>query len=344
MTGAGSAPTVAILGHRGQDGTFLTTQCRAHGCTVVGVDRAGGEVLPPSSQASAEIRTFTPLDLGSSDAVAAFIETYRPDFLFYLVAHHHSSDEKREGVSDLFAKSFAMHVMGWLHVLEGIKLHAPACRSVYAASSRVFGGVAFGERQNESTRFEPRCAYGITKVAGVELGRTYREQHGLHVSHAFLYNHESELRTPKFLSQRLCHAAVRAASRVGSERAAFKEVVADLSAVTDWGYAPDYVDAMWRMAQVPESSDYVVATGEPHTVADFAREAFAAVGLDYSDHVVEDRSRAFTAQPRRIGDATRLRDKTGWRPSLGFAGLVKRMVQSVQEHAPAEQAKRENHA
>ena len=337
--------TVAILGHRGQDGTFLTAQCRALGHTVVGVDREGGEVLPPNQEGSARgADGFGPLDLGNGAEVAAFLQRYRPDFLFYLVAHHHSSDERREGVSELLGKSFATHVMGWLNVLEEMKGHAPSCRAVYAASSRVFGGVAEGCRQDELTKFEPRCVYGITKVAGVETGRMYREQHGLHVSHAFLYNHESELRTPKFLSQRLCLAAVAAADSKDAGRVATREVVADLSAVTDWGYAPDYVDAMWRMAGLPESSDFIVASGEAHTVADFASEAFAAVGLDYRDHVVEDKSRAFTAQPRRVGDATKLRQKTGWTPSLSFSGLVKRMVQRAREGSRAQQAELGNHA
>lgn len=312
---------VAIVGHRGQDGSYLTEQCLAKGHTVLGIDRGACEVIDGSSRAA-----LPALDIHREDAVRTWVNEHTPDYLFFLAAHHHASDQGREGTGELFERSFRTHVLSWVYWLEAVRVHAPSCRASYAASSRVFGSAAEGTRQSEDTPFQPRCAYGITKVAGVEAGRTLREEHGLFVSHAFLYNHESERRTAAFLSKRLCIAAARA--KRGMART---EKVGDLSATVDWGYAPDTTDALWRSLQLEAPRDFVVATGLLHTVADFAGAAFGAVGLDYREFVHEDPSRSFTKQPRRVGDASRLQSMTGWRPTVTFEEMVQRMVFSVTE-------------
>jgi GDPmannose 4,6-dehydratase len=312
---------VAIFGHRGQDGSFLTEQCLAKKHEVLGVDRDASERIDAHSTTS-----LAPLDIYDEPAVRAWVAEHKPDYAFYLVAHHHASDQGRESAGDLYAKSFQTHVLAWVYLLEALRMHAPKCRTAYAGSSRVFGSAPEGSLQDEQTRFEPRCAYGITKVAGIEAGRVMREQHGMFVSHAFLYNHESERRTAAFLSKRLCIAAARAKRGIGKI-----EMVGDLSAVVDWGYAPDVTDALWRMVNTAEPQDFVVATGVAHTVRDFAEAAFDACGLDWREHVKEDASRTFTRQPRRIGNASALRETTGWQPSVTFAEMIARMVAGVTE-------------
>jgi GDPmannose 4,6-dehydratase len=320
---------VAVFGHRGQDGSYLTEQCLAKGHEVLGVDRGVTEWIRASGTSP-----LASLDIHDAHAVDSWVATHKPDYAFYLVAHHHASDQGREDLADLFAKSFNTHVLAWVHLLEALRTHAPACHTVYAGSSRVFGSAPEGALQDEHTRFEPRCAYGITKVAGIEAGRMMREQHGMFVSHAFLYNHESERRTPAFLSKRLCIAAARAKRGVTKGEAPHDrrvETVGDLSALVDWGYAPDTTDAMWRMATAEQARDFVVATGIPHTVQDFAQTAFDAVGLDWRDYVKEDTSRTFTRQPRRVGSARALTESTGWKPSVTFAEMIARMVERVSD-------------
>jgi GDPmannose 4,6-dehydratase len=182
-------------------------------------------------------------------------------------------------------------------------------------------------RQDESTPFAPANPYAITKVAGAHACALFRERHGLHVSVGILYNHESPLRGPRFVTSRIVRGAQMAA-----RDPSYKLQLGALSAIVDWGWAPDYVDAMIRIVCQPVPDDYVIATGEPHTVQDFAAAAFGHLGLDWRVHVEEDASIVRGVRPAEmplVGDATKLRTRTGWEPSVTFDEMVKRLVSTT---------------
>ncbi|MBX3226840.1 MAG: GDP-mannose 4,6-dehydratase [Labilithrix sp.] len=283
-----------IIGSAGQDGLLLAAQLAERGVAVTGVDR--GDV-----------------DLTAARSVADLVARVAPDAIYYLAAHHHSSEDAPEPTPVLLEKSLAVHVTGLVHVLEA----AGAARVFYAASSHVFG-VPDTVTQNEDTPRRPINVYGMTKSLGMDVVRHYREARGVHASSGILYNHESPLRGPTFLSSRVARAAARRE----------KIAVGSLSASVDWGWAADYTEAMQRIVACPDPGDYVVATGEAHSVAQLAEAAFAAVGLDWREWVTEDGGILKKAGATLVGDASKLRARTGWAPTVGFADMVLRLVAS----------------
>lgn len=292
-----------IVGSAGQDGRILDTQLRARGVVVTGIDR--GDV-----------------SLADREAVCVAVRACAPDAVYYLAAHHHSSEESADDDVVVLRESLDVHVHGLAHVLDALR-ETPA-RLFHAASSHVFGrpGVPL---QNEAT---PRMAinvYGMTKSLGMDLVRHYRDAHGVHASSGILYNHESVLRGESFVTTRLVRGA-RQAAAARARGEILRIEVGSLSAVVDWGWAPDYTDAMQRIVQADTPDDYVVATGVAHSVGDFARIAFAAVGLDAGDHVVEQAGRVKKPSATLVGDASKLRGRLGWSPSVTFEDMVTRWV------------------
>jgi len=302
-----------IVGSGGQDGRLLCERLAAD-CVVLGLDVGtvtGDGVLPD------------PVDVECADAVERLVQSTSPDEVYYLAARHHSAEESPDEAGELLRASFGVHVMGLVHFLEAIRKHVPEARLFYAGSSQMFGQPPAG-MQDESTPFAPRNAYAITKVAGAHACALYREQYDAHASVGILYNHESPLRGARFVTTRIARGAWQAA-----RDPSFKLTLGSLAAAVDWGYAPDYVDAMVRIVRQPAADDYVIATGESHTVRDFARVAFAHVGRDWRDHVVEDRARVRPARGVAVGDASKLRARTGWKPTIGFEAMVTILVDAA---------------
>jgi GDPmannose 4,6-dehydratase len=254
------------------------------------------------------------------EAVSKLVSELRPDEIYYLAAVHHAAQDRgSDGGRDLYVESHRVHVEGLLNVLEAVRVRHPGGRLFYAASCLVFGEPATNP-QNESTPFAPVGVYGITKTTGIHCCRLYRNAAGVHASAGILYNHESPLRRPEFVSQKI----VRGALDIRKGRASTL-VLGDLSAVNDWGWAEDTVDAMIRIVRSDEPGDFVVATGEAHTVADFVRAVFERAGLDWTRHVEEDRSMIARKRPALIGDSSRLRARTGWRPTVSFEQMAGRL-------------------
>jgi GDPmannose 4,6-dehydratase len=215
--------------------------------------------------------------------------------------------------------------MGLLNVLQAMTVCSPEGRLFYAASSHVFGS-SLADQVNESSPLRPDSPYAISKTAGLRCCRSFREQEGLFVATGILFNHESCLRKPSFVSQKIVRGALRA-----RRDPAFRLTLGDLDACVDWGYAPDYVDAMFRILQLPEPDDFVVASGELHSVGEFAKLAFEEVGLDWRNRVETDAQLLKRASYPVRGDSTKLRSATGWSPSVTFRDLVINLVHGAEK-------------
>jgi GDPmannose 4,6-dehydratase len=305
-----------IIGSAGQDGRLLLERLERDGCAVVGVERNR-----VTSSRGARPAFESPVDILDRHSVDALIGSIAPDAIFYLAAYHHSAEDKLPPDElELYTNSHDVHVVGLLHVLEAVRKRVPGCRLFYAASSHCFGEPPT-PIQNESTPLRPRCAYGISKSAGVGLCRMYRTNYCVRASTGFFYNHESALRAPKFLSTKIVRAAVEI-SRGLRERL----VLGDLAARVDWGFAPDYVDAMIRIVRLETADDFIIATGESHSVEEFVSAAFSRVGLDWRRYVEVEP--AIIGKPRTalVGDSTKLRRATGWSPSVTFQQMVALLV------------------
>jgi GDPmannose 4,6-dehydratase len=302
-----------IIGSKGQDGTLLTDLLLGNGYEVIGIDV--GRVTDSSG-----VQRET-VDIGQAQAVDIFVAEVKPDEVYYLAAYHHSSQDAEIQPRELLEHSYAVNVRGLVNVLEAIRIRSLRTRVFYASSSLVFGTPAEAV-QTELTPLAPQCIYGISKTAGMQLCRSYAAKYGIFASVGILYNHESHLRTGNFLSQKIVTAARRIKQGQQSEL-----ILGDLSAQADWGYAPDYVDAMWRILQLDTPDTFIVATGTLHTVGDWVKCAFGALGLDSSLFVREDQTLITRRKAVLTGDSSKLRRMTGWVPSVSFDQMVRSMLE-----------------
>lgn len=304
-----------IVGSSGQDGRLLFDRLCREGAYVLGIDLDGVRSTDPADAASK-------IDILAASEVQGVLETVRPDEVYYLAAHHHSSEEKKDENLAHIEKSFAVNVFGLIHFLEGIRRRRPKkeSRLFYAASSLVFGRPDT-DRQDERTPFAPMCIYGITKAAGVQCCRLYRQAYGVFAATGILYNHESQYRREDFVSQKIIRGAIKI--RRGRRS---KLTLGNLGARVDWGYAPDYVDAMVRIIRHGQADDFIVATGESHTVKEFVEEVFGRLGLDWRKYVEEAPSLVEKQARCLVGNADKLASGTGWRPSVGFREMVELLL------------------
>lgn len=299
--------TAVITGSAGQDGTYLTEHLSRLGYTVVGLDMG------------------TSVNITDAAQIAHLVQQTQPAEIYHLAAYHHSSQDKLTNDLEVFRGSTAVHCLATANFLEAIRQHSPATRFFFAASCHVFGPPPTPV-QDETTALNPDGIYGITKQAGWRLCHYYRDKYRVFAAVGILYNHESPLRSPGFVTQKIVQAAV--AICAGQQD---KLTLGDLDAQVDWGFAGDYVDAMHRILQLPAAEDFVVATGATHRVGEFVEETFRAVGLDWRKHVLVDPS--LLRQSNRlplVGNSSKLRRMTGWAPRTSFSELVQMMVAAAQ--------------
>jgi GDPmannose 4,6-dehydratase len=303
---------VIIVGSGGQDGRILFDRLSHEGSLIVGVERHSLRSTVPIE--------FTAINILERAEVSALLESIRPHEIYYLAAFHQSSEEQQPDDHEAFEKGLGIHVLGLLNFLEGMNLKSRNSRLFYAASSHVFGETTT-DQQDETTQLSPTCPYGITKTAGLNCCQYYRNIHELYVSTGILYNHESIYRRPEFISKKIIQGAVEI--KRGKR---FSLVLGNLSSKVDWGYAPDYVKAMLKILQLDMPDDFVVATGEVHSVREFAELAFDELGLNWEQYVEEDSK--ITLKPSRVlvGNATKLKSLTGWKPSNTFEQMVRCLV------------------
>jgi GDPmannose 4,6-dehydratase len=308
-----------ICGISGQDGALLAKHLLDKGYTVVGTSR------------DAEISTFGNLTrLGIRDRVRCVSMTLT-DFrsvLQTLIENEPAEIYNLAGQSSV-GLSFAQPVetlesitSGTLNLLEAVRFLKLPARLYSAGSSECFGDRPSGEPADERTAFRPRSPYGVAKAAAFWMVANYREAYGLFASSGILFNHESPLRPTRFVTRKIVAAANRIA--LGSDE---KLVLGDLSIVRDWGWAPEYVDAMWRMLQLDQPDDFVIASGRSHSLQDFVRLVFASLDLDWREHVRTDESFYRAAEIRESrADPKKAFEKLSWRAEVGFDDLVSRLV------------------
>ena len=301
-----------VVGSAGQDGQFLCSQLRQRGYEVVGCVR---EVPASSTSGISEVV----VDIRAQAAVSALVAGTLPDEVYFLAAFHHSATDDTGDFSELLSRSLDINTISLVNFLQAIRAHSPETRLFYAASSHVFGHPQSAV-QDERTPINPVNAYGVSKAAGLFACRHYRSL-GTFASVGILYNHESELRPAKFVSRKIARGA--AAIKHGH---ATTLTLGNLDAVVDWGYAPDYTDAMQKILQAPHADDFVIASGKPHTIGEFARIAFEAVDLDFTRYVVADGAVVNRNTAALIGNPAHLIGTTGWRPTADFASMVRYLV------------------
>lgn len=309
-----------ITGITGQDGSYLAELLLSKGYEVHGIVRRVALEDPVHRlRRIGGFRERTILHAGSLESFPSLyriVQQVQPDECYHLAAQSFVSYSFDDEFSTLNT-----NINGTHFVLTALKESAPQCRFYFAGSSEMFGN-AEEVPQTERTAFHPRSAYGISKVAGFHLTRNYREAYGLHASSGILFNHESPRRGYEFVTRKITSGAAAIAAGVVSHVA-----LGNLEARRDWGYAPEYVEAMWRMLQQDEPGDYVVATGVSHSVREFCETAFSMLGLDYREHVQTDRQLYRPAEvDQLVGNPAKAETMLGWRSQTRFEELVRTMV------------------
>lgn len=310
-----------IIGHAGQDGRILWDQLAARGDALIGIGRTD---MRTSGAAWA-----SKIDVMNAHEMRALVEAFAPTQAYYLAAHHHSSEDAGIQATDIWDRSWAVHVHGFGHLLQAVASAAPKCRTFYASSSRVFGRAEVA-LVDETTPFRPDDSYGVTKAAGILLADYYRRVHGIFVSCGILFNHESPLRGSQFVTQRVVRGLVAVA-----RGEATRLELGNLDARVDWGYAPDYTRAMQAMLEVSAPADFVVATGTTHSVRDLVGIAATHLGIDTSNVVVETGTLLKRGTQGLCGNAAQLHAATGWVPSVDFRSMVRILIDAALTNSEA---------
>ena len=309
-----------ITGITGQDGSWLAELLLQKGYEVHGLVRR--VALEAQSHRLWRIQHLVKkihLHSASMESYASIfnvVHKIQPDEVYHLAAQSYVSYSFEDEFSTL-----STNINGTHYVLSAIKEIGVKTRFYFAGSSEMFGKVTTGP-QNEKTKFHPRSPYGISKVAGFELTRNYREAYNLHASSGILFNHESERRGFEFVTRKISTGVAKI--KLGIE--SFIEL-GNLEAKRDWGYAPEYTEAMWMMLQQKEPDDYVVGSGEIHSVKDFVKYAFETLGLDYQKYVkINEKFYRPSEVDLLQSDSAKINNKVGWKTKTTFEELIIKMV------------------
>jgi GDPmannose 4,6-dehydratase len=323
-----------ITGITGQDGSYLAEHLLSEGYEVHGLvrrvaledpERRTGRISHLLDQVS-----LHGASLESYPSIFSVVSRVEFDECYHLAAQSFVAESFADGFSTMNT-----NINGTHYVLAALRELRPHCRFYFAGSSEMFGKVR-EVPQRETTPFHPRSPYGISKVAGFELTRNYREAYGMHCSSGILFNHEGPRRGFEFVTRKITSTVARIKLGLAHELR-----LGNLDAQRDWGHAGDYVRAMHLMLQQEEPDDYVVATGETHSVREFCELAFREAGLDYRDYVKTDpRFQRPAEVDLLIGDSSKARRVLGWSPHYTFAALVREMVSSDLEEARQEGRRR----
>ena len=305
--------TAIIIGFEGQDGQFLYNYLVSKSYKVIGIGRKY------ISTNFSEI--IQPIDINSLKEVSGIIAKTRPSELYYLAAHHHSSEDVIKDEGTLIHHSYQTNVIAYSNFLESIRVYSPQTRIFYAASSHIFGNPQ-SEIQNENTEYNPKSIYAITKCSSLQLSKYYRENHGLFCSIGILYNHESHLRKENFISRKVVKIAVEIKNGFKNDLK-----IGNINTIIDWGYAGDFVEAFVKILKCDKSGEFIIATGQTNKLKTFIKYVFSYLGMDWKEYVKEDPS-FLTRKINGVlcGDYRKLMNLTGWAPKTDLKSLAKIMV------------------
>jgi GDPmannose 4,6-dehydratase len=307
-----------ITGITGQDGSYIAELLLKKGYEVFGLIRRSSVKRYERIESFMDQIQLMEGDLTDQSSLDSVIHSVQPDEVYNLAAQSFVPVSWNQPVltGDVTG-------LGVIRVLEAIRKHCPKTRFLQASSSEMFGKVR-EMPQNEMTPFYPRSPYGVAKTFGHYITVNYRESYGLYACAAIGFNHESPRRGLEFVTRKVTHQVARIKCGLADKLA-----MGNLEAKRDWGFAADYVYAMWLILQQPEPDDFVLATGETHSIRELLQVAFDAAGLDWKQHVECDPKLMRPAEVEYLcGDASKARQKLGWRPRLGFAELIQLMVQA----------------
>ncbi len=309
-------PTALITGITGQDGSYLAELLLQQGYRVVGMVRRTSTVnFHRIAHIQDEIELVSG-DMLDQISLVHILEEHRPDEIYNLAAQSFVQTSWGQPVF-----TGEVTALGVTRLLDAVRIVDPSIRFYQASSSEMFGKVR-EVPQREETPFYPRSPYGVAKVYGHWITVNYRESYGMHCTSGILFNHESPRRGLEFVTRKITHHVAQIKLGMASELR-----LGNLDARRDWGFAGDYVRAMWLMLQQEKPDDYVVATGETHAVSEFLEEAFSYVDLDWRDYVVQDPRYMRPAEvDLLVGDASKAGRELGWEPAVSFRELVRMMV------------------
>ncbi|MBO9312812.1 MAG: GDP-mannose 4,6-dehydratase [Chloroflexus sp.] len=313
------APRRALItGITGQDGSYLAEFLLGKGYEVIGMVRRSSTVNFERIKHIQDKITLVSGDLLDEVSLIHILREHRPHEVYNLAAQ---SFVQTSWPQPVFTGETT--ALGVTRLLDAVRIVDPEIRFYQASSSEMFGKVV-EVPQKETTPFYPRSPYGVAKVYGHWITVNYRESYGMHATSGILFNHESPRRGLEFVTRKISHGVARIKLGLDEELR-----LGNLEARRDWGFAGDYVEAMWLMLQQDQPDDYVIATGETHSVREFCELAFSYVGLDYRDYVVIDQRFMRPAEvDLLIGDASKARKKLGWQPRTSFTELVQMMVEA----------------
>jgi GDPmannose 4,6-dehydratase len=308
--------TALITGVTGQDGSYLADLLLEKGYRVIGMVRRTSTINFDRISHIQDKIDLAQGDLLDQVSLVDIMKEYRPDEIYNLAAQSFVPTSWRQPV---LTGEFT--ALGVTRMLDAMRMVVPEARFYQASSSEMFGKVR-EVPQNERTPFYPRSPYGVAKVYGHWITVNYRESYGLFACSGILFNHESPRRGLEFVTRKVTHGAARI--KLGLDQ---RLPMGNLEAQRDWGYAGDYVRAMWLMLQQDEPEDFVVSTGKTHSVRELLEVAFGHLGLDASDYVqVDERFIRPADVDQLVGDAAKAREKLGWEPTVTFEELIKMMV------------------
>jgi GDPmannose 4,6-dehydratase len=313
-----AAPRALITGISGQDGSYLAELLLGKGYDVFGIVRGSPTARYENLEAIRDDVTLLQGDLLDQMTLLEAINRALPDELYNLAA---TSFVPASWHQPVMTAQFT--AVGVTAMLEAIRITNPQLRLYQASSSEIFGATTESP-QTERTPFRPHTPYGVAKLYGHLMLAAYRERYGMHLCSGIAYNHESPRRPPEFVTRKVTRAA--AAIKLGVQH---ELRVGDLSATRDWGFAGDFVEAMWLMLQQPEGDDFVIATGQSRSVGELIATAFGHVGLTPEDHVVVDPEFVRPHDPvPLVGDPSKARERLGWTPRASFADMIGAMVEA----------------
>jgi len=315
-----SKKIVLLTGCTGQDGSYLAELLLEKGYKVHGIVRR--VALEDPSHRLGRIQhllnkiTLHPASLESYASIFSIVEKVKPDECYHLGAQSFVGYSFKDGFSTIHT-----NINGTQYILSALKEKAPECKFYFAASSEMFGATK-KVPQNENTSFHPCSPYGISKATGYYLTQNYREAYNMYCCNGILFNHESPRRGFEFVTRKITNEVAKI--KLGLSE---KLPIGNLKAKRDWGFAGDYVKAMWLMLQQDKPDDYIIATNETHSVEEFVKEAFGYVNLDWKKYVVIDASYFRPMEVNILrGDYSKAKKKLGWEPAIKFEQLVRMMV------------------